>query len=143
MSPDECLDCKHLDSDDVCADCSVFDDDQRCTCSTSNNPPCSYCEGAGSLWEEDNEDLTGDSNMSTKTQEIFSGTVTENEKIKNDNGQIESIKKRVIFSTIELPAFDAENAKVKIMTLASKVTGDKAIKDIDEVEIKVYPFPGK
>lgn len=75
-----------------------------------------------------------------RTQEIYTGVVTENEKIKDDNGQIESIKKRVIYSTFDTPAFDEANAKVKILAAASKVKGEKAIKDLDEVEVKVRPF---
>ncbi len=93
-----------------------------------------------SRWEpkETNANLEGNSNM--RTQEIYTGIVTENEKIKDDNGQIESIKKRVIYSTFDTPAFDEANAKVKILAAASKVQGKNAIKDLDEVEVKVRPF---
>lgn len=92
--------------------------------------------------ENDNTNLTEkDKIMSTRTQEIYTGIVTESEKIKDDNGQIESIKKRVIYSTTELPAYDEDNAKIKIILAASKVKGEKAIKDVDEVEVKVSrPF---
>lgn len=76
-----------------------------------------------------------------KTQEIFAVVVTENVKIKDDLGQIESIKKRVIYSAIDIPAFDEDNAKAKALIAANKVSGAKAIKDIDEVEVKVSrPF---
>jgi len=75
--------------------------------------------------------ITGESTM--KTQGIFSVVVTENEKIKDDNGQIESIKKRVIFSKSDLPAYDEANAHVKATLAAGKVKGEKAIRDADEV----------
>ena len=74
-----------------------------------------------------------------KTQEIFAGQVTENVKIKDENGNIESIKKRVICSVTDLPAYDEDNAKIKLTLAAGKVTGVKGIKDPDEVEVKVRP----
>ena len=118
--------------------------EKNCYTCKFGSKPCPYAtNGCGEdsvKWEpkETNTILTGDSNM--KTQEIYAGIVTENEKIKDDNGQIESIKKRVIYSTSELPAYDEANARVKIMAAASNVKGDNAIKDIDEVEVKVRPF---
>ena len=85
----------------------------------------------------------GDSNMSTREQEIFAVVVTENEKVKDDNGQIESIKKKVIFADSALPAYSPDNAHTKAVAEAIKVKGGKAIKDIDEVEVKVTrPFCG-
>ncbi len=77
-----------------------------------------------------------------KTQDIFAVVVTENEKTKDDNGNIDSIKKRVIYSAIDIPAFDENNAKAKALLAANKVAGVKGIKDLDEVEVKVSPFPG-
>ena len=120
--------------------------------------PCNNCEfGDGTIdhfapkekvtektcdkWEPKeqvtNTNLKG---SSMKTQEIYSGIVTENVKVKDELGQIESIKKRVIYSAIDIPAFDEDNAKAKALIAANKVTGDKAIKDLDEVEVKVRPF---
>ncbi len=84
---------------------------------------------------------TGDSTM--KTQEIFGVVVTENEKIKDDNGQIESIKKRVIYSKSDLPAYDEANAKIQATLAAGKVTGVKGIKDVAELEVEATrPFCG-
>jgi len=80
--------------------------------------------------------------MSMKTQEIFAAVVTENVKIKDENGNIESVKKRVIYSAFDIPAFDENNAKAKALIAANKITGVKAIKDLDEVEVKVRPFQG-
>lgn len=81
--------------------------------------------------------------MSTREQEIFAVVVTENEKVKDDNGQIESIKKKVIFADSALPAYSPDNAHTKAVAEAIKVKGGKAIKDIDEVEVKVTrPFCG-
>ena len=75
-----------------------------------------------------------------KTQEIFAVVVTENEKVKDENGNIESVKKRVIYSAIDIPAFDENNAKAKALIAANKVAGVKGIKDLDEVEVIVRPF---
>lgn len=108
--------------------------------------PCNSCR-KHDRWLPKEEDANNNTNLTEKdknmrTQEIYTGIVTENEKIKDDNGQIESIKKRVIYSTFDTPAFDEANAKVKIMAAASKVQGKNAIKDLDEVEVKVRPFLG-
>lgn len=84
-------------------------------------------------------EITGECTM--KTQELFNVAVTENEKVKDDNGQIESVKVRVIFSQSDMPAYDKGNATVKAVLAAGKVTGVKGIKDPDEVEVKVSsPF---
>ncbi len=77
-----------------------------------------------------------------KEQELFTVAVTESEKVKDDNGNIDSIKKRVIFKDSALPAYGLENAKAKALAAAMKVKGEKAIKDIDEVEVLVRPFCG-
>jgi hypothetical protein len=77
-----------------------------------------------------------------KEQELFTVAVTESEKIKDDNGNIDSIKKRVIFKDVALPAYGLENAKAKALAAAMKVKGEKAIKDIDEVEVTAKPFRG-
>ncbi len=87
--------------------------------------------------------IKGESDMSTRTQDIFAVVVTENEKTKDDNGQIESIKKRVIYSTIDLPAYSPDNAHTKAILAAAKIKGINAIKDEDELEVKVTrPFCG-
>ncbi len=80
--------------------------------------------------------------MSMKTQETFSVVVTENVKAKDDNGQIESVKKTVIFTESALPAYSVESAKIKAVIAASKVKGIKAIVDVDEVEVACRPFCG-
>ena len=72
-----------------------------------------------------------------KTQQVFDYVVTESEKVKDDNGQIESIKKTILVKG-SLPAFDEANAKIKAM---AKVNID-VITDIDEVEVSVKPFCG-
>lgn len=84
----------------------------------------------------------GDSNMSTKTQEIYAVIVTENEPVKDaESGLIVKTKKKVIYSKGDLPAYDAGNATVKAILAAGKVKGVNAIKDEDEVEVKVSsPF---
>ena len=77
---------------------------------------------------------SGDSNM--KTQEIYKYAVTENVKIKDDNGQIESIKKNLL-SSGTLAAYDEANAKIKALQ-GVKLDGI----DLDEVEVLVRPFCG-
>lgn len=71
-----------------------------------------------------------------KEQTLFSYAVTETTKSKDDNGQIDS-KKLKILGTGIIPAFDHENAKIKAMA-ATKTTGA----DMDEVKAVVANFPG-
>jgi len=71
-----------------------------------------------------------------KTQEVFSYVVTESVKAKDDNGNIESVKKKILGSGT-LAAFDEANAKVK----ASHAVGLSEV-DLDEVEVLVRPFCG-
>lgn len=78
---------------------------------------------------------SGDSNM--KTQEIYEYVVTESIKVKDDNGQVESTKKKILGKG-GLPAFDVDNAKIKAM--AATTIPDSV--DIDEVEVLVRPFCG-
>lgn len=75
-----------------------------------------------------------------KEQSIFKVVAAESEKVKDDNGNIESVKKRVIFSDDAMPAYSEGNAIIKAAIAASKVQGKKAIKDIDEVEVTAKPF---
>ena len=75
-----------------------------------------------------------------KEQSIFKTVATEDEIIKDELGQVESRKKRVIFKDDAMPAFGEKNAIIKTAIAASKVKGEKAIKDIDEVEIVCEPF---
>ncbi len=80
----------------------------------------------------------GDSNM--KTQEIYNVVVTENEKVKDDNGQIESIKKNVIYAKNAISAYTPENALIKAVVAAVKA--NEGTFDVDELEVKVRPFCG-
>jgi hypothetical protein len=75
-----------------------------------------------------------------KEQGIYKVVATESEIIKDELGQVESRKKRVIFKDDAMPAFDEKNAIIKTAIAASKVKGEKAIKDIDEVEVTAKPF---
>ena len=47
-----------------------------------------------------------------KTQTVFSYVVTESVKVKDDNGNIESIKKKILAHGV-LPAYDESNARIK------------------------------
>ncbi len=71
-----------------------------------------------------------------KEQTLFSYAVTETIKSKDDNGQIDS-KKLKILGTGILAAFDHENAKIKAMA-ATKTTGA----DMDEVRAVTVNFQG-
>lgn len=77
-----------------------------------------------------------------KTQEIFSTVVTENEYVKDaETHAIISTRKRVILTNNALPAFGKESAAVQAILAAGRVTGDNAIKDEAEVEVRVTrPF---
>ncbi len=80
----------------------------------------------------------GDSNM--KTQEIYSVAVTENINVKDaETGQIEAVTKKVLYKNSALPAYGAENARVKATAEAVK----KAPKaNVDEMAVLVRPFCG-
>ncbi len=80
----------------------------------------------------------GDSNM--KTQEIYSVAVTENINVKDaETGQIEAVTKKVLYKNSALPAYSAENARVKATAEAVK----KAPKaNVDEMAVLVRPFCG-
>lgn len=84
--------------------------------------------------------LAGDSKM--KTQEIYSVVVTENEHVKDaETTQIIATKKRVIYKESAMSAYSSGNAQVKAILAAAKVKGVTAIKDEDELEVKVSsPF---
>jgi hypothetical protein len=74
--------------------------------------------------------------MSNKTQELFNWAVIEFVKVKDDNGQVESTKKKVHGSGTALPAFDVENAKLKAMALVTLPEDT----DIDEVKVEISNF---
>lgn len=120
MEKKECSNCKR-DAKDHCDSCYNYDGWEPEETERVNN----------TILEKDKK---------MKTQEIYTGVVTENVKVKDENGQIESIKKRVIYSAIDIPAFDEKNANSKALAAAIKVQGKNAIKDLDEVEVKVRPF---
>lgn len=77
-----------------------------------------------------------------KTQEIYSVVVTENEHVKDaETTQIIATKKRVIYKESAMSAYSSGNAQVKAILAAAKVKGVTAIKDEDELEVKVSsPF---
>ncbi len=79
---------------------------------------------------------TGECTM--KTQEIYCYVVTIDKKEKDDNGQIDSIRKSILDDGT-VAAYDKENAKLKIMADLGPLD-EKA--DIDEVEVLVRPFCG-
>lgn len=71
-----------------------------------------------------------------KEQSLYNWAVVETIKIKDDNGNIESTKLKVHGEGIAMPAFDAENARIKAMSMVKLPEGT----DIDEVKAVVNPF---
>ncbi len=71
-----------------------------------------------------------------KEQSLFNWAVVETVKSKDDNGNIDSKKLKVHGRGTAMPAFDAENAKVKAMAIVK--LPDTA--DIDECKAVVVPF---
>lgn len=96
--------------------------------------------GATCVVLDEHATLAGDSKM--KTQEIYSVVVTENEHVKDaETTQIIATKKRVIYKESAMSAYSSGNAQVKAILAAAKVKGVTAIKDEDELEVKVSsPF---
>jgi hypothetical protein len=72
-----------------------------------------------------------------KAQETYDYIISEAIKTKDDNGNIENIKKSVI-GRGSVEAFDEANAKIK----AQFATDLKEVKDIDEVKIEIRTFRG-
>ncbi len=73
-----------------------------------------------------------------KEQSLFNWAIVETVKSKDDNGNIESTKLVVHKKGTAMPAFDAENAKIKAMAMTTLPEGA----DIDETRAVVVPFLG-
>jgi len=72
-----------------------------------------------------------------KTQDTYDYIISEAIKVKDENGNIESIKKSVI-GRGSVEAFDEANARIK----AQSETDFEEVKDIDEVTIEIRTFRG-
>lgn len=141
---DICDECKHQDTD-VCDDCKTLTG--TCTCSTDPMPPCSWCEGAGSKFEETNTNLIKEEAMDTNYQvKVFArdekkvitaclsvGAVIEDKvcHVKHDPIGVESI---------DVIADSVQDARDIINLDYSDAI--RAIKACGKVEYEICPFPG-